>query len=260
MRRAPSAVLVLYAFGITLGALAVVNFVAAEALGVERAEFLRLGVEANLPSWFSTAQLLVVALAFGLIAWRDVEVRRPGTWAAALPGLFFLLLSADEGAQVHERLGRVLEAQTGVGSGLMTGGWMFVAVPLYAAFALYAARALAPYFRGRPLVVRLGVAGCVLFVLSAAGLESLGNLTAAEDAFSRSVLGVFEEVGEMLAATTLLWAGVELARAEGFRIVAPAARRRPARRTRAERAPLPRWEPLAPPPSFGAVSPSPRPA
>ena len=217
--RIPLPILFLYAVGIALGALAGLNYAVMSALGLERFDFLRLGVEANLPSWYSTVQLFVVALVFGLIGWRDAVWRSPRTWPAAFPGLFFLLLSLDEGAQVHERLGWLVEAQTGLGSSLLTGAWLFIAVPLYAVLMLVSARALWPYFRGRKRVLALGAAGCVLFIVSAAGFEALGNLTDPANESARRVLGVFEEVGEMVAATTLLWSGLTLAHAEGFRLV-----------------------------------------
>ena len=71
----------------------------------------------------------------------------------------------------------------------------------------------------------LSVTGCALFALSAAGFEALGNLTDPDDLGARQVLGVFEEVGEMIAATVLLWAAIELVQAEGIRLTGGRPRR-----------------------------------
>ena len=214
--RPPRFILVLFAVDVSLGLLAGLGHVAATLLGVEGIDFVRLGVEANLPSWYSASQLLLVSLAFGGAAARAVHERR--AWLALAPAAFFALLSLDEGAQLHERVGWWAEATFGVGSGLITGPWIFVAVPLYGALALSVGRAVWPLVRGRRDVLVLGTAGCALFVVAAAGIEGLGNLTAPDSFMTRRVLGVFEEVGEMIAATTLLWAGWALARAEGVRL------------------------------------------
>lgn len=219
LSRLPRPILALFVIDLAMGALAIGNYVVASALGVERWDFFRLGVESNLPSWYSASQLLLVAGLFSLIAWRDARWASPRTWLAAAPALFFLLLSLDEGGMVHERIGWWVEAQSGLGENLVTGPWLFVIVPLYAVLAVAVFRAAVPYLRGRPLVVGLGLAGGVLFVLAAAGFEGLGNLTAADDVFARQVLGVFEEVGEMIAVTVFVWCALELVRAEGIRLV-----------------------------------------
>jgi hypothetical protein len=195
------------------------------SLGMDRIQFFRLGEEANLPAWYSASQLLLVALVFALIAWRDARWTSPRTWGAAAPALFLLLLSLDEGGMVHERVGWWLESRSDIGEDLITGPWLYVVVPVYAVLAFFVARAALPYVRGRRRIIGLGVAGCVLFVAAAAGFEGLGNFTAPESTFARQVLGVFEEVGEMVAATTLLWVAVELVRAEGIRLVAGASSR-----------------------------------
>lgn len=214
--RPPQFIVAFLVIDLSLGLLAGLGHLAALALGVEGIDFVRLGVEANLPSWYSASQLLLVALTFGLAAARAVSER--GAWFALAPAAFFTLLSLDEGAQVHERVGWWTESTFGVGSDLITGPWLFVAVPVYGALAWAVARAVWPLVRDHPRVIGLGVAGSALFVLAAAGVEGLGNLTPPDAFMARRVLGVFEEVGEMTAATILLWAGWELARAEGVRI------------------------------------------
>lgn len=217
--RIPRTIRALYLVDLTMGFLAVASSGVASWRGVERGEFLRLGVEGNLPSWYSASQLLLVAGFFGLIAWRDASWRSPRTWAAAAPALFFLLLSLDEGGQLHERIGWWVEGHSGLGAELITGPWLFVVVPIYAVLTVTVFRAMIPYVRGRRRIITLGLVGAVGFVIAAAGFEGLGNFTAADAVFARQVLGVFEEVGEMAAVTTFLWCALELIRVEGFRVV-----------------------------------------
>ncbi len=68
-------------------------------------ELLKVGEERNIPAWFSSMQLLVISMVLIPIVIRDADRRQPVTWALALvPGLF-ALLSLDEVAMLHERLG-----------------------------------------------------------------------------------------------------------------------------------------------------------
>lgn len=255
--RPPRFILALLAVDLMLGVLAGVGHLTALALGLEGIDFIRLGKEANLPSWYSASQLLLVALAFGLAASRRVVER--GAWFALAPAAFFALLSIDEGAQVHERVGWWAERTLGVGADLITGPWLFIVVPAYGVLLWVTARAVWPLVQGRPRVIGLGLAGSALFVLAAAGMEGLGNFTAPDAWMARRVLGVFEEVGEMVAATVLLWSGWELARAEGVRIAFEPDRPGPTgpaegRRSPDERGPEPARERDPSPPVAAAVS------
>lgn len=221
--RPPLFVVVLFALDLALGVIAVLGAAVAASAGLEGIEFVRLGAEANLPAWYSASQLLLVAAIAAVAVWPYATSGKPGARWAFAPSAFFALLSLDEGAQVHERLGDALEGASGAGAGLVTGPWLFVAVPLYAALAWVVWKAIRPLLTGRPAIVWLAIVGGVLFVTSAAGIEALGNLFAG-DMMARRVLGVFEEVGEMIAATTFVWAAWALLRAEGVQLAVAAPR------------------------------------
>lgn len=220
--RPPAFIAILLAVDIALGALAVLGHAVAMRIGVDGIDFVRLGSEANLPTWYSASQLLAVAVLAAVAATRYTRSGVPGARMAYAPAAFFTLLSLDEGAQLHERIGDWTQAATGAGEGLATGPWLFVAVPVYGLLAWVVGRASWPLLRGRPQVIALGVIGCILFGVAAAGIESLGNLT--DQMLVRRGLGVVEEVGEMVAATILLWAAWCLAQAEGVRVFAVADR------------------------------------
>ncbi|MEO0559710.1 MAG: hypothetical protein AAF170_16175 [Bacteroidota bacterium] len=216
--RAPRGILFLYAIDVFLGALAGTSYVVTQALGASRIDLFRLGAESNLPTWYSTSQLLLIALVLGALAWRDVDPRNRRTWVLALPTLLFVLLSMDEGAMLHERLGFSLERAAGAEVGLRATPWMLLGVPLYAALAVASFKAAKRYLTDRPDVVRLLWIGGGLFAASAVGLELIGDTLLTHNAMGQRVIGVFEEVGEMAAATTLLWAALRLARWEGLGI------------------------------------------
>ncbi len=163
-------------------------------------------------------QWLVVAAVLAPIALRDVERRRPRTWGLFLvPGLF-LVLSIDEVARLHERLGVWLDEAAGIGRELpYTGGWFFVVVPAAGAWAVVAAVVFWPYLRERREAVTLLVAGLSLLLTAAVGLEFSSNFLPEHGNLHRAeIFG--EEVLEMIAANLVLWGAVLIAREEGIRL------------------------------------------
>lgn len=223
--RPPRLVAALYALDGVVLLLAVAGFAASAAAGEPRWGMVRLGDESNLPTWYSSAQLLLVALGLGALALRDVRRRLVGTWPLLLAPAFFLLLSFDEAAMLHERLGDLIRHHTGVGSGLRTGPWMFVYAPAALLVLGTTFRAYRPYWRGRRLLVGLTLLGLAVYGGSAVGLEFAANFVA-EGSLAQKGLGFGEEIGEIVGVTTLLWAVLLLLRGEGVRLE-PGVRRLP---------------------------------
>jgi hypothetical protein len=60
--------------------------------------------EGNIPAWFSSAQLMVVALAFWTHALRQPAGLRPSRRFFAMAGCAALYVSMDEAGQVHEQV------------------------------------------------------------------------------------------------------------------------------------------------------------
>lgn len=60
--------------------------------------------EGNLPAWFSSFQLALISLSLWFMVFRQSPSDRPSRTFFALPATLFLLWSADETAQMHERL------------------------------------------------------------------------------------------------------------------------------------------------------------
>ena len=188
---------------------------------------LDLDAESNLPTWYASIKLFVIAQV--MVALALILSRR--SLLDAIPFLFLgavaLLLSADEVATIHERFARHFEAGvTGAGRAELlfskTGYWMLALGPLLAAglaagIWLIRSRLAIP---GRIAVK--GLVGVAVYFLSATGLEMLSN-------FATGTAGLLqvaaEEGGEMMGATLVLWALLDLlaAKLEPARRPAPVA-------------------------------------
>ena len=67
-------------------------------------DVIDLGGEGNLPTWFSSFQLSLIAISFWAMATRVRATERPSRRFLQACGAFFLLLSIDETAMFHERI------------------------------------------------------------------------------------------------------------------------------------------------------------
>jgi hypothetical protein len=176
--------------------------------------FWNLRSEVSLATWYSSLHLALIGLVlvgFGALR-RNAGLH--GFWTALLIGAFFLGLSADEALAIHEKLAASFQDESSDRAGTTfarTGPWMLVAGPLFVvvlgAGAVGARRLLA----GAPRASWLYAAGALIFLGSFAGLEFLSNFVVARE----PLVAALEEVGEMIGATVLLWATLELLRAHG---------------------------------------------
>jgi hypothetical protein len=213
----PAAVLVFFIadFGLALAYL--LNF----AIG-QPAEKLTLILdlegEANLPTWYASTKLFIVAALLGLFARQHFEPSQLRSWPLVGLALAFLAFSADETAQIHEWVGYkvdtvVLEGGTRAGTLFdHTGLWMFlVGLPVAAAIGvlIWSVR----FYLGRaPGVVSKYVAGCGVLMLGAVGLEMLRNFVAPGTG-AHVVQVCAEELLEMAGVTLILWGTLDLLKA-----------------------------------------------
>ncbi len=180
-------------------------------------DLFKLGEESNISTWLSSIQLFVIAVVLTPLAVRDVDRDRKNTWALALVPIFFALLSLDEVAKLHERLGDLLISEFGVGAEVKSGPWIIAFVPLVAAAAVLVALQLWPYVRHRRRPLFLMGMGVVILGLAAVGLEVAANF-AVEDSVAHRAFAFSEETGEMIGANLILWGAVLLACDEGIRV------------------------------------------
>jgi hypothetical protein len=161
--------------------------------------------EGNLPSWLSSALLLVAALLLWGIA---VQARVAGDrWHRhwAILALAVGYLSLDEAAQVHERLLIPVGALLVDAQGVFTFGRVVVAAPLLLVFALSYLR----FAAALPAAVLRGlVLAAVVYLAGALGLELVGGLILDHGYAEASVPYILEtsveEFLEMVGLTLLL--------------------------------------------------------
>lgn len=158
--------------------------------------------EANVPTWLSSAMLLLSAVVLGLIAAVAWERRRPYAWHWTVLALLFAALSLDEASAVHETIVQLVVAITGVGGALTNTAWLIpagVVLVLLAVASRGFVRQLPPTTRRRALtaaaVILAGGVGVELIGGYYSHLHGYENLPYALIATAEELL---EMVGEVL--------------------------------------------------------------
>lgn len=176
-------------------------------------DVLSVEAERSVPTWFASMQLLLVGQVCAVAAF----LLPRSAWAARLAllglALVFIILSADEIASFHERFGWRLTAWVADGGSrdellfARTGYWMVALLPI--TVAVLAALGIAYVRTGRPsgATVTKALAGLVLLMSGAAGLEALQNFV--PDGPSLALAIAVEEGLELTGGTLLLWAALD---------------------------------------------------
>ena len=163
-----------------------------------------LNEERNLPTWWSSVKLFLIAALLVAAAPRLGTSRR-GVLFVGLAALVFAFLSLDEFAAIHEHLGR----RTRFDALPVTGLWPVI----YGIVALGTAAVLTivarPFFRTDRTALLCLVGGLLAYAALAAGLDLVVNLEA--ESVALEVLVFIEEMGELLAASVMLYGAARLA-------------------------------------------------
>lgn len=179
-----------------------------------RYRLLNMDREMSLPAWFSSVLLCGVGLAMWVAAWVHRQHMTKGVLGWGVLGLFFIGLSLDESAAIHEVL--VPRAQAILGeyaTGLLFYAWY---VPVLLACSILLA-ILWPFLRSLPRrtfwLLALGVA---VYVCGAVVFESLMGMAVEPSGVDEPPLQnpplhmvfllVMEEALEMVGITLLLYA------------------------------------------------------
>ena len=204
-------------FGFLLGADAF--FVAIYALAVAlhlthtRAfALVNLDVETNPPSWYSATQYFLIAMAFILIGSKLLPYRKRASelrrlWTVL--GVGMLYLSMDEGAAIHERMGRVL-TRVGFKVSLHGGGqWVFFYVLLAVLLLIYVRKDIVPAWqRWRPELM-IFVLGFAILAAGAVGSEMIQWFEKFSGVFHWIEIGC-EEGLEMFGASFVAWSAYRI--------------------------------------------------
>ena len=167
-----------------------------------------LDKEANVPSWFSSALLLTAAAMLALVALDALG--RKARWGRHWAGLsvVFAVLSLDETAEIHERIGSWLRAHLH-----LHGPLHYAGVLPALALALFVGITYVRFLRALPRRTLLGILiAAAIYITGAAGVEAASGWWA-EGHGSRStallLVSTVEENLEMFG--TLLFILVVLA-------------------------------------------------
>jgi hypothetical protein len=190
----------------------VVAYLAGVSLG-HPTKFFDLDGESNLPAWFSSMQLLLISQVIFLKAYQQDIAIEPSRWFWLLGSVGFMFLSADDAAQIHETLGRVLAHVVWLPRFKMGHGvWIFIYVFIgMIVLALTAREFSAMWNRYRRATV-LMVAGVALAIAGGVILEivSYQYLRSGSTPQLYVLEVAFEEFFEMLGASITLYGAILL--------------------------------------------------
>ncbi len=155
--------------------------------------YLNVGVEANVPTWWSGTVLAVGAATLVLLAWLLRTDGRRGVWPTAAIAALLLAFSLDEMVSIHEQLYRV--GRLVVSAETIPFVWLAVGIPL--ALAIIAVVVLLA--RGLPAATRpLLLAGLLTFFAGAIGMELVGSQLHPTHGVQSSLAVVVYHVEELL--------------------------------------------------------------
>ena len=179
-----------------------------------RYRLLNLDREMSLPAWFSSVLLCGVGLAMWVAAWVHRRLGERGVLGWAALGLFFVGLSLDESAAIHEVL--VPRAQALLGenaTGLLYYAWYVPVLLLCSVFLLVLLPFLLRLPRRTIWLLGLGVA---VYLCGAVAFEALMGMAVEPSGVDEPpmqnpplrmvFLLVMEEGLEMVGVTVLLFA------------------------------------------------------
>jgi hypothetical protein len=163
--------------------------------------------EANIPTWFSSGQLLAIAIALWAVAFYRHKPARPSRAFLLTLGTVFLLLSADEVVQLHEGITGLLGSRYLDWVPTMLGAHR-IALLLLLGISLVAFRIVYPDLKAAWRWSRKGcvvaIVGCCVVVLGGCVLESIAYRFLQPGSLAYKLEVSVEEFLEMLGATLIL--------------------------------------------------------
>ncbi len=177
-----------------------------------------LNQDLSIPAWFSSVQLFIVSLLL-YIAYSSNQRKLELPSSFLLLGiLFFVFLSIDEGAAIHEKItiaARKLDLNWLMFDG-NSGAWIAV----YSFLGLVGGLVTFRYFRLLWKHFRhetqIALAGAFLFVMGAVGFEVISYLFLQSGSTLHKVEVIFEELFEMSGISIILYAVLLLIKSISF--------------------------------------------
>ena len=163
--------------------------------------------EANIPTWFSSGQLLAIAIVLWVVAFYRRNPEKPSRALLLAAGTGFLFLSADEVVQLHEGITGLMGSRYLDWIPSMLGAHR-TALLLCLGISLVAFRIVYPDLRAAWNWSRRGcliaIAGCCTIVLGGCVLESIGYRFLQPGSIAYKMEVTAEEFFEMLGASLIL--------------------------------------------------------
>lgn len=130
-------------------------------------ELIDVGLEANIPTWFATATLLLCSLLLAAITATKTRADFRRHWGAL--AFIFGVLSIDEAGAIHDGLSSVLRETLNT-SGFLYLAWVIPALIFLALFVIF----YVPFIRALPSEIHhLFLISGGLYVAGAVGLEMI---------------------------------------------------------------------------------------
>lgn len=174
-----------------------------------------LDSEGNIPAWFSSSQLLCVAIAYWSCALRKRRPGRPSKLFFTFAGLAAVYASSDETAQIHERI-TALMGQRYVDWLPSYAAHNFLFVMIGVAVLLSVCQLLADdvllLWTNHRQATLLGTLGIVIALTGGMGVETLGYkiFQGHTESLLYKVEVTIEEFMEMMGATLVLVSALTL--------------------------------------------------
>jgi hypothetical protein len=158
-----------------------------------------LGVESNVPTWFSSMILFLAALLLGIcsVACRTKHPREVNYWRSL--AILFVYISIDEAARLHETMSDWIARQYHL-AGVFYYPWVLPFSGLVLICVLLYTRFL---FRLSPSVRTILIASAVVYVTGALGLELFEGIYR-HDRWVYAILVTIEETLEMVGVVLLI--------------------------------------------------------
>jgi hypothetical protein len=171
--------------------------------------------ENNLPSWYSSVELLLSSGVLGIIGLQGKQERNPWAWHWLALAFVFLCLSADEAASIHEMAAPLIDrwlettGQMGTVTSVIGTSWLLAGLPFAGIVFLMFWR----FLMHLPLTTRVQflIAGG-LFITGAIGVEAVGGRYLLQNGGSHTfiyqVMVLVEEGLEMVGILAFLYASL----------------------------------------------------
>ena len=169
-------------------------------------DFINLNQEANIPTWFSTMQLLATGLLCLVISFKN-SFKEYSLFLKVF-GACILFISADETAQIHERISNILGNLPQIlGLDFVRGDWIFFYLAILLGLIIYLRNEIKLFLVNHKHSASLFLSGIILYILGAAFVEILcyESPLQYQNPLAYEISAVVEEFLEMLGVTIIFY-------------------------------------------------------